>query len=102
MAMGQVTGQQAASRAFRVPSTGRIQKRSGHGEAGRAGAPLLPTGAPRTAPLSLTQMMSSSSGANGLAGSGGSGHVPGPQAPRRPAPHPGTTHRAPGRQRRRP
>ena len=104
VAVGQVIGQLAASRASRVPSTGRIQKRSDHGEAGRPGAPLLPTGVPRTTPLSLTQAMSSSisSRANGLAGSGGNGHVPGPQAPQRPAPHPGTTHRAPGRQRQQP
>lgn len=87
-----------------VGIVGRIQKRSDHGEAGRPGAPLLPTGVPRTTPLSLTQAMSSSisSRANGLAGSGGNGHVPGPQAPQRPAPHPGTTHRAPGRQRQQP
>ena len=61
VAVGQVTGQLVASRASRVPATGRIQKRSNHGEEGRPGAPLLPTGTPRTTPLSLTRAMSSSS-----------------------------------------
>lgn len=93
-------GQQAMSRALWLPSTGQIQMKSGggSGEAGRAGAPHRPTGAPRTCPLSPTLAMNgSNSGADGPAGAGK--HAPGPRAPRRLALHPQTTPQAPGRQR---
>lgn len=73
VAVGQVTGQLAASRPpTRVPSTGQIQEeeRPRRGRQSRSPPPAHRRAQSRSSQLTRVMSSSSSSGANGLAGSG--------------------------------
>ena len=86
-----MTGPQAVSRPFRIPSPGQIQRKtSGSGEDSRAGAHNHPDGTHRTSPLSPTQAVSSI----GSSGTAAVGHAPGSGAPPHPAPYLQTDPRA--------